>query len=217
MEYSIINLNEKQKINTVYCVARNYVAHAKELHNEKPKEPVVFIKATSCINPDGSRLVLPEDGSEIHYEGELVIALGEDLENIDEKRAEESIYAYGLGIDYTNRTVQNQLKAKGLPWTTAKNFYGSAPISDFVLKDQKTDLQKIHFFLSVNNEIRQEGYTGDMIFGIAYLISFLSKLFPLRKGDLIFTGTPAGVGKVEKGDQLKLWMDSHIELFSEVI
>lgn len=217
MYYKIKNNNELQSIFTIYCVTRNYSEHAKELNNKIPDKPVVFIKSKSCIVQSAEKLVLADDSSEIHFEAELVLAIGSDIERVDEDKAEAAVFAYGLGIDYTNRTVQNDLKAKSLPWTTAKNFYGAAPISEFILKENVNDIYNESFYLSVNDKICQTGNIKDMIFTIPKIISYLSHQFPIKKGDLIFTGTPSGVAKVNRGDKLKVWMDLGIELSSEVV
>ncbi|GMT48725.1 MAG: fumarylacetoacetase [bacterium] len=215
MILAIRNHKDRFQIANIYCIGRNYPAHAQELGNELPTEPVVFIKSKSCLTQ--SRVfILPKTDSNVHYEGELVVAIKYDCGRIDETLTEHVILGYAVGIDYTERTIQTYCKGKGLPWTMSKNFYGSAPISDITLK-KDTDLlmdRKIH--LTVNDKVCQEEYLNQMTFSIPYLISYLSHHFPLMEGDLIFTGTPKGVAKIRGGDRIKCWIDGVGEVYSTI-
>ncbi|MFN0047812.1 MAG: fumarylacetoacetate hydrolase family protein [Cytophagales bacterium] len=197
----------------IFCVGRNYADHAKELKNEIPTVPVIFMKPDTAILKDNAPFYYPEFSKEIHYETELVVKIDKEGKFIEEKFAHKYYQEIGLGIDFTARDLQNELKAKGLPWELAKGFNGSAPISNFIAKSQLQTLQDIQFSLHINNEEKQIGDTADMIFTIDYLISFISKYFTLKKGDLLFTGTPSGVGAVKIGDRLvgKL---KNIEMFN---
>jgi len=185
----------------IVCVGRNYAKHIAELQNEKPTDPVLFIKPDSAVLPPRNPLYLPDFSQDFHYEVELVIKINKLGKHI----APEFAYRYydeiGLGIDVTARDLQSKLKAKGLPWEKAKAFDNSAVISkDFLPKTAFKDLNDIHFSLKQNNETVQQGHTAEMLWKIDELISYISKFFTLKKGDLIFTGTPAGVGKMNIND-----------------
>ncbi len=185
----------------IICVGRNYAKHINELENEKPSEPVLFIKPDSAILPNRNPLVLPDFAKAFHYEVELVVKINKLGKYIDPKFAHRYYDEIGLGIDVTARDLQEYLKAKGLPWEKAKAFDNSAVVSrEFLPKSNFADLQDIHFSLKKNDEIVQKGYTGDMLWQIDELIGYISRFFTLKKGDLIFTGTPAGVGKMQLND-----------------
>lgn len=186
----------------IFCVGRNYADHAKELKNEVPSTPVIFMKPDTAILKDNAPFYYPEFSKDIHYETELVVKIDKEGKFVEEKFAHKYYQEIGLGIDFTARDLQNELKSKGLPWELAKGFNGSAPISNFIPKAEFKDLQNLEFTLNINDEKRQNGSTKEMIFTIDFLISFISKYFTLKKGDLIFTGTPSGVGPVKIGDQL---------------
>ncbi len=215
MTLDIQNRKDRLQVANIYCIGRNYTAHAQELGNEAPTEPVVFMKSTSCLT-QSSVFVLPKTDSNVHYEGELVVAIKYACGRIDEKLAEQVILGYAVGIDYTERTIQTYCKGKGLPWTMSKNFYGSAPISDIALKEDTDSLMDLKIHLTVNDKVCQEEYLNKMIFNIPYLISYLSHHFPLTEGDLIFTGTPKGVGKVRENDSIKCWIDGVGEVYSSI-
>ncbi|PUB33615.1 2-keto-4-pentenoate hydratase/2-oxohepta-3-ene-1,7-dioic acid hydratase in catechol pathway [Elizabethkingia sp. YR214] len=195
----------------IICVGRNYTEHAKELKNEIPTEPVLFIKPDTSVLK-GSDFYIPEFSNDIHYELELVIKISKGGKYIQEENAAKHYEQIGLGIDFTARDLQSKLKEKGLPWEKAKGFDGSAVVSDF-FPVENFNTEEIHFELKKNNQTVQEGNSKDMIFNINKLIANISQYFTLRVGDLIFTGTPAGVGKVEENDILDAYMENE-KLFS---
>ncbi|AJW63604.1 Fumarylpyruvate hydrolase [Elizabethkingia miricola] len=195
----------------IICVGRNYTEHAKELKNEIPTEPVLFIKPDTSVLK-GSDFYIPEFSNDIHYELELVIKISKGGKYIQEENAAKHYEQIGLGIDFTARDLQSKLKEKGLPWEKAKGFDGSAILSDF-FPVENFNTEEIHFELKKNNQTVQEGNSKDMIFDINKLIANISQYFTLRVGDLIFTGTPAGVGKVEENDILDAYLENE-KLFS---
>ncbi|AIL44207.1 fumarylacetoacetate hydrolase family protein [Elizabethkingia anophelis] len=195
----------------IICVGRNYTEHAKELKNEIPTEPVLFIKPDTSVLK-GSDFYIPEFSNDIHYELELVIKISKGGKYIQEENAAKHYEQIGLGIDFTARDLQSKLKEKGLPWEKAKGFDGSAVVSDF-FPVENFNAEEIHFELKKNNQTVQEGNSKDMIFDINKLIANISQYFTLRVGDLIFTGTPAGVGKVEENDILDAYLENE-KLFS---
>ncbi len=216
MKLTIKNSNVEIAVENVYCIGMNYIDHAKELGNKLPEKPVVFLKSNSTITKSGRILHLPDKEAVVHYEGELVVIIKQDCSRVDEKTAEEMILGYAVGIDYTLREIQNQAKKKGRPWTMSKNFYGAAPISDIILKENIPNLMEQTIYLTVNEQIRQQDELKLMIFKIPYLISYLSHHLPLKQGDIIFTGTPKGVGQVASGDEVKCWVEGVGELISYV-
>jgi 2-keto-4-pentenoate hydratase/2-oxohepta-3-ene-1,7-dioic acid hydratase in catechol pathway len=187
----------------IICVGRNYGEHARELNNEIPEEPVIFLKPDTALLKDNKPFYLPDFSEDIHYEAEVVFKIGRNGKNIEEKFARKYIAEISLGIDFTARDLQNKLKAKGLPWELAKGFDSSAVIGKFITTEESGDLSAIDFSLQKNYETVQKGNTADMLFGIDKLISFISRYISLKTGDLIYTGTPKGVGKVSIGDQYK--------------
>ncbi|MPR32301.1 fumarylacetoacetate hydrolase family protein [Salmonirosea aquatica] len=188
----------------IICVGRNYADHIEELNNERPEAPVIFMKPETAVPRPVEDFYHPDFSEDIHHEVEIVVKINKVGKNIEEKFAHKYYDEIGIGIDFTARDLQSKLKAKGLPWELAKAFNGSAPVSEFVPKDQFADVQNIAFKLDVNGETRQEGNTNMMLYKIDYLISFVSQYFLLKKGDLLFTGTPKGVAAVKIGDTLKL-------------
>ncbi len=192
----------------IICIGRNYSEHAKELGNEVPENPVIFIKPDTSVLKKGADFYLPEFSNDIHYELEVVLKISKGGKYIKEKNAHKHFDEIGLGIDFTARDLQNQLKAKGLPWELAKGFDGSAVLSDFYPKSE-FNLSHLHFTLNKNGKMVQNGNTQDMIFSPEKIISFVSAYFTLRVGDLIFTGTPKGVGKVEENDCLEAFLEDH--------
>ncbi len=186
----------------VFCIGRNYAAHVRELGETEDDQCVVFMKPCTSLETIGTPIALPRARGAVHHELELVVALGTGGENIPEERAAEHIDAITLGLDLTLRDLQNQLKAQGRPWELCKAFEQSAPIGAFMPYDGRVDLQAIEMTCHVNGELRQIGHTAHMIFPVSWLISFLSRHWQLLPGDLIFTGTPEGVGEVRPGDQI---------------
>jgi 5-carboxymethyl-2-hydroxymuconate isomerase len=187
-------------IGKIVCLARNYAEHARELGNETPVAPVLFMKPASSVVGDGEAVRIPAYSQECHYEVELAVLIGTEARNVGVDRALEYVAGYGVGIDMTLRDVQNQLKAKGLPWEIAKGFDTSCPLSDFVPTGAVADPHALNLKLAVNGEARQDGWSSDMINRIPQIIAHISGIFTLEPGDVILTGTPAGVGQVRAGD-----------------
>lgn len=186
----------------IICVGRNYAEHAKELKNEVPEAPVLFLKPKTAILPQGKALYYPEFTKDLHYECELVVRICRNGRYIQEKFAHKYYEQVTLGIDFTARDLQQEQKKKGLPWEIAKAFDGAAAIGKFVSMPEGTDIGNIEFRLDKNGTEVQNGHTSDMIFTVDYLIAYISTFFSLNVGDCIFTGTPAGVGPVAINDRL---------------
>lgn len=185
------------------CIGRNYTAHIEELANERPKDPVVFIKADSSVLPKEQDFYIPPFSSNVHYEVEILVKITKVGKHIAKEFAHKYYQEIGLGIDFTARDVQDELKAKGLPWEKAKSFDGSAVIGKWVDKSAYEEIDELSFSLHKNGEIVQSGSTALMLWKIDELISYVSQFFTLKKGDVLFTGTPAGVGPVAPGDTLE--------------
>ena len=186
----------------IFCIGRNYAAHAAELQNEIPSEPVVFMKPISALLKGNQPLYYPSFTQNLHYEGEVVLRIGKNGKKIQEKFATGYIDAITLGFDFTARDIQDKLKAKGLPWEIAKGFDGSAAIGNFIPISDIVNFPNIAFTVLKNGEIVQNGDTRLLLFSFAKIISYISQYFTLHTGDLIFTGTPEGVGPVQIGDIL---------------
>jgi acylpyruvate hydrolase len=186
----------------IIAIGRNYVAHIDELHNERPHEPVIFTKPDTALARNNQPFYIPDFSNDIHYEAELVLRICKMGKNIHERFARRYFDAIGLGIDFTARDMQNKAKEKGLPWALAKGFDGSAPISEFFLLDHFPDLNNINFSLTVDGELRQKGNSSMMLFSFDQIITYVSKFITLKEGDLIFTGTPKGVGSIQIGNKL---------------
>jgi len=186
----------------IICIGRNYTKHIEELQNEKPTDPVIFLKPDSAILPKKIPFFIPAFAEDIHYEVEILVKINKVGKFIEPKFASKYYDEIGLGIDFTERTLQSKLKAKGLPWEKAKAFDGSAVIGNFYPKTD-FDLSEIKFQLYKNDTLVQDGNSKFMLWQIDELISYVSQFFTLKKGDVIFTGTPAGVGKVAPNDILK--------------
>lgn len=191
----------------IIAIGRNYSAHAKELNNEVPTKPIIFLKPDTAILKDNKPFYLPDFSSDIHYELEVVLKICKEGKHIAEKFAANYYNEIGLGIDFTARDIQAEHKAKGLPWELAKAFDHSAVISNFLPKTDFANLNDLHFELQINKETRQKGHTANLLFSFDYIIAFVSQYITLKKGDLIFTGTPEGVGQVKQGDQLEAWLE----------
>ena len=187
----------------IICIGRNYVNHAKELGNAIPSEPVFFLKPDTAISPKGHPFFIPDFTSNVHYEVELVIKINRLGKHIEEGFAYKYYQEIGLGIDFTARDVQEEVKAKGLPWEKAKGFDGSAVISRSFIPKEELDLNNIDFTLEKNGDTVQVGNSKDMLFNFDKIIAYISQFYTLKIGDLIYTGTPAGVGQVNNGDILK--------------
>jgi acylpyruvate hydrolase len=200
----------------IICIGRNYVNHAKELGNAIPIEPLFFLKPDTAIQPKGHPFFIPHFSDDIHYEVELVIRINKTGKHIEEKFAHKYYSQIGLGIDFTARDVQQECKAKGLPWEKAKGFDGSAQISRTFIDKSDLDLNNITFSLKKNDEQVQLGNSKDMCFNFDAIIAHLSKFYTLKIGDLIYTGTPEGVGSVQAGDQLKGFIGEQ-EMFKVIV
>jgi acylpyruvate hydrolase len=187
----------------IFAIGRNYAEHIAELNNERPSEPVIFMKPDTAVLKNNAPFYYPEFSNDIHHEVEILLKISKEGKNIEEKFAHKYYDEIGLGIDFTARDLQQKAKDKGLPWEVAKAFNGSAPISDFVPKSDFSNLNNISFRLEVDGEVKQQGNTEMMLFNFDYIISYLSRYFTLKKGDIIFTGTPKGVSAVKIGNNLK--------------
>lgn len=211
---AIVNIGVQQyTVNNIFCVARNYVAHAQEMGSTIASEPMFFIKPNSAVSQSGQPIVLPTWSNNVHHELELVALIGQGGKNIAAADALKHVAGYGLGLDLTARDVQAAAKQAGNPWTLAKGFDGAAVLTQFVPAAgvNPADLQ---FSLQVNGELRQSAHTQEMAFSVAELIAWLSSRFTLQTGDLIYTGTPEGVGPLLAGDHLQLiWPDVLQESF----
>lgn len=193
----------------IICIGRNYLDHAKELGNKIPTSPLFFLKPDTAIQPKGHPFFIPDFSNNIHFEVELVVKISKNGKNIDEKFAHKYYNEIGIGIDFTARDIQEECKKNGLPWERAKGFDGSAQISNEFINKELLILNDINFSLSLNNSIMQTGNSKNMIFSFDQIISYISKYYTLRAGDLIYTGTPSGVGKVERGDSISCFINSN--------
>lgn len=193
----------KQLIRNIYCVGRNYRLHIAELGNDVPSEPMIFMKPShAVVLMDGSTIELPAGRGEVHYEAELVLRIARDYQpgmNVD-----DLVDVMAFGIDFTLRDIQNKLKEKGHPWTAAKAFLNSAPMTPYIAFPGDADIAGADFVLRKNGEVVQRGNTRHMIFSLQQIVDYIAKNYGLGKGDLIFTGTPEGVGPVASGDKLEL-------------
>ena len=192
----------------IICIGRNYIDHIKELSNQKPLNPVVFLKPDSSIIAKNQNFIIPSFSNEIHHEVELVIKINKVGKHIDKSFSHKYYDEIGLGIDFTARDIQSNLKEKGHPWEKSKAFDNSCMVGNFLKKEKIEDISKIEFSLKKNNEVVQSGCSNDMLWKIDELISYVSQYFTLKIGDLIFTGTPSGVSKVESGDILEGYISS---------
>ena len=197
----------------IICIGRNYIDHIKELSNQKPMNPVVFLKPDSAVIAKNQNFIIPSFSNEIHHEVELVIKINKVGKHIDKSFSHKYYDEIGLGIDFTARDIQSNLKEKGHPWEKSKAFDNSRMVGNFLKKEKIEDISKIEFSLKKNNEVVQSGCSNDMLWKIDELISYVSQYFTLKIGDLIFTGTPSGVSKVESGDILEGYISS-IKMFT---
>ena len=197
-------------------IGRNYIEHAKELNNAIALTPIIFLMPDTALLKNNEAFYYPSFTKDIHHEIELVVKISKEGKNIQEKFANKYFDEIGLGIDFTARDLQQQAKEDGLPWTLAKGFNSSAPISEFVSKTDFDDINNISFSLTINRELRQSGTTADMVFSIDYIIAYVSQFITLKKGDLIYTGTPKGVGSVVVGDKLEGFLENKPMLTCEI-
>lgn len=189
-------------IGKILCIGRNYAEHIRELGNETPDAPVIFMKPASSVIGDGGTIVIPPYSKDCHHEAELAVLIGTEGKDIPAERALDHVAGYGVAIDLTLRDVQAELKKKGLPWDIAKGFDTACPLSAFAPADRIADPQDLRIILTVNGETRQDGSTSLMIHPVREIISYLSGIFTLEPGDVILTGTPAGVSAITRGDAL---------------
>jgi 2-keto-4-pentenoate hydratase/2-oxohepta-3-ene-1,7-dioic acid hydratase in catechol pathway len=187
----------------IFAIGQNYIEHNKELNNDNPTEPVVFMKPDTAVLRNNKPFYLPDFSDEIHYETELIVKINKLGKSISEKFAYRYYDEIGLGIDFTARDLQRKLKAEGKPWEICKAFDNSAVIGDFLPVSDFKDIQDIQFHLDINGITVQQGDSKDMIFPVSELIAYVSRFFTLKIGDILFTGTPAGVGCVHPGDRLE--------------
>ena len=197
----------------IICVGRNYVDHIKELNNEAPKDPVLFLKPDTSILLKKQPFFIPEFSNEVHHEVEILVKINRIGKHIDRKFAHKYYDEISLGIDFTARDLQSKLKEKGLPWEKAKAFDGAAVVGKFLAKNDFKNVDDINFRLEKNDKVQQKGNTSLMLWKIDTLIEYISKYFTLKIGDIIFTGTPSGVAKVNPNDILKGFIEEK-EIFS---
>lgn len=196
----------------IFAIGRNYIDHAKELNNPVPAEPMFFMKPDTAIVNNNKPVYYPDFTTDLHYETEIVLKLTRVGKNIEERFAHRYYTEIGIGIDFTARDIQDKCKEKGLPWEIAKAFDGSAPIGRFLPKENFPDVTNVNFRLDLNGKTVQQGNTKDLIFSFDRIIAHVSQYITIRMGDLIFTGTPAGVGSVKIGDRLQAYIEDELML-----
>ena len=211
-QLEFVDHERSQLVHNVYCIGRNYAEHARELGNEVPTSPVVFLKSTASLRGLHASEMAHADES-FHHEAELVVLIGAAVP-LNGGAGWEVVSALGLGLDLTRREVQNQLKSKGLPWTAAKSFAGSGVLTPMVAKNRFADLNHIEFTLTVEGELRQRGDTRMMLCDIPQLLTHLASAHPLQVGDIVYTGTPAGVGPIRRGDHFVLELSQLSQKFA---
>jgi acylpyruvate hydrolase len=208
--------NENYPLGTFLCLGQNYEKHIKEMGSKKTKDPVVFLKPPAAYTENRQSVILPDFSDDVHYEVELVLIIKNDVYNINADEALNYIDGFSVGIDMTLRDIQKNAKDNGKPWAVAKGFYTSAPIAPAIKFTDETDLNNLDLLLELNGEMKQAANTSEMVMKSAEIIAYLSKVFSLSKGDVIFTGTPEGVGKVEKGDLLYASLSSNGSKLTEI-
>jgi 2-keto-4-pentenoate hydratase/2-oxohepta-3-ene-1,7-dioic acid hydratase in catechol pathway len=200
----------------IFCVGRNYIDHAKELNNDIPSEPVIFMKPPTALLRNGKPFYIPDFSNNIHYEAELIVKISKNGKHIEKEFAGEYYNELTVGIDFTARDIQNKLKDKGLPWELAKGFDFSAGVGEWIDFTDVLKRSDIDFRLNINHDTVQTGNSSNMIFSIDNLIIYISRFFKLQAGDLIYTGTPAGVGKLKNGDKLEAFIGDKSLFYCEV-
>ncbi len=201
----------------VICVGRNFAEHAAELNNPIPTEPMLFIKPSTSVVDMSKPFFVPRDYGVVHFETEMSILIGETLKHASPVQAKSAIIGVGLGLDLTLRELQDQLKAKGHPWEKSKGFDGSCPLSRFVSLDEVEDFQALDIRLWVNGELRQQGNSSQMLNQVLPLISYCSEFFTLEPGDVVLTGTPAGVGPISADDKLCVELDKLLSITTQAV
>ncbi len=191
----------------IICIGRNYREHARELNNPVPEKPVFFMKPDTALLQKNNPFFYPDFSKDVQYETEIVLKINRNGKHIEEQFAHKYFNEIGIGIDFTARDLQAEQKKKGLPWEIAKAFDGAAPVGTFVSKNQFPDINNLHFSLKINGELRQEGSTADMMFSFNRIIAYISQFISLKPGDLIFTGTPSGVGPTKINDHFEVFIE----------
>ncbi|MBI2418282.1 MAG: fumarylacetoacetate hydrolase family protein [Ignavibacteriales bacterium] len=209
--------SKKHQVGKIMCVGRNYAEHAKELGNDVPTFPIIFMKPASNLIHSGEPVIYPPHSHELHHEVELVLFIGSRIKNASIEEAEQAISGYGVGLDMTLRDLQNEYRKEGNPWTLAKCFDTSAVVSDFVLKADASDILQTEISLLVNDVRRQKNILADMIFKPAEVASYISHRMALEPGDLVFTGTPKGVSAVHAGDTLLAAIGDICTLYTRIV
>lgn len=213
----IRNSEKEFIVGKIVCVGRNYAEHAKELGNEVPKFPIIFLKPPSTLIYDGDNIVHPSYSNEMHHEVELVLLIGKEIKNANDEEAENAITGYGVGLDMTLRDLQNEYRKEGNPWTLAKSFDTCGVISDFVSKEEYRLTGDEKIVLQKNGNIQQNSTVNKMIFSPKEIVKYISERMTLEPGDLIYTGTPEGVSKVERGDVLKSSIENIAQLENKIL
>jgi 2-keto-4-pentenoate hydratase/2-oxohepta-3-ene-1,7-dioic acid hydratase in catechol pathway len=219
-EYKHIDSDGKEidlPVGKVVCVGRNYLQHVKELNNEVPSEPLLFIKPSTALSPLNKPVLIPKNLGPCHNELELAVLIKTSLCQASIQEVEAAIWGLGLGLDLTLRDIQNTLKKQGYPWERAKAFDYSCPMSPFLMLDKVDELSNIDFCLSVNSEVRQQGNSQDMLFSIIELLVEISNVFTLLPGDIVMTGTPKGVAALSVDDQLTIELNGHFSVNTYVV
>lgn len=215
---AVYSTNDRFPVRRIYCVGRNYAAHAREMGHDPVRElPFYFMKPSNAIVGNNADVPYPPMTESLHYEAELVVAISKKAENISVEDAYDHIYGFAAGIDLTRRDLQSKAKEKGRPWDTAKGFDHSAPCGIIHKADQVRNIESARICLKVNDEIRQDSNINKLIWSVPEVIANLSELFTLMPGDLIYTGTPEGVGPVVKGDKIKVSIDGLTELETKIV
>ena len=202
MSTVLLKPDKQIKVGKIVCIGQNYMRHIDELKSKITKTPLLFFKPATAILTEGNLINLPTISNEVHHETELALLLGKEAKNISKSSWKEYVAGVGLALDLTLRDIQREAKKNGLPWAVCKGFDSSCPISSFVSLDSISDIQNLSIELFVNNEKRQEGFTGDMIWPVDELLTYITTIFTLEPGDIVLTGTPDGVGEIHTGDHL---------------
>lgn len=197
------NSQEQIRVGKILCVGQNYAQHAKEMKSEVPSSPIFFLKPPTAIVRNGGTVVLPSISNEVHHEVELTVLIGQGGKDIPKESSLQHVAGYGIGLDMTMRDIQDQAKKKGMPWTLAKGFDTSAPLSEFAPAASVRNPNALDIQLTVNGAVRQASSTKNLIFSVETLVAYISRFLTLERGDVIFTGTPEGVARVNKGDLLE--------------
>jgi 5-carboxymethyl-2-hydroxymuconate isomerase len=200
---TLLPTRKKYQVGKILCLGQNYAKHAKEMGSSAPSSPIIFLKPSTAIIENGAPIILPKISDDVHHEVELTVLLGKQGKNIPQSGAFDYVDGYGIGLDMTMRDLQIEAKAAGNPWSIAKGFDTSAPLSPFISREQVENPDNLEITLRVNGRERQHSNTSNMIYKIDYIIAFLSSIFTLEEGDVIYTGTPEGVGKVVAGDVIE--------------